>query len=367
VKRSAVFLFGLGVVVCVGLADTPAQTPAPASTIKPAHFKHSDHAGYGVDTTDAAKCKSCHTIDAKGNVLAPAAQGHAPCLQAGCHADTFLMISEKNQAKAQKDKAFAEQFTKASAFCLACHEQVPWAWKKPTTRVLQGWLNQREHHIEMAKSSLSNMDHWAHTQAKKKDGTQVGCRDCHAVGADFKLLKGSPGHTQCAECHSPTSGVAFGMSECGRCHKEGSRDEFLRKVLAERGKELKDKDVASRPDADVRACDSAGEDAYKKKGRKVPCFRHETKEHREDAKGGGVQCKQCHWIVVDKARWGDKRSYSSLADLHLNKIIGDKPNDSRSMQHEACAGCHPHTSQVKLRGGNCQYCHVERTVPEPYW
>ena len=79
-----------------------------------------------------------------------------------------------------------------------------------------------------------------------------------------------------------------------------------------------------------------------------------------------MQCGKCHYIVTNKSAWAG-RTYSSVGDLHLNKIIGDKPNDTRSMQHGACAGCHPHDTQVKLRGGNCQYCHAERTVQEPYW
>jgi hypothetical protein len=363
---------GLGAVVAIfgaSVGNLAAQAPDP-KVPGATHFTHKDHQGYGVDTQDPKKCGACHSIDAKGTILAPAALGHAPCLTSGCHADTFLKVSKKNSES--KDPKIAAEYQKAAGMCLGCHEQVPWPWKKPTMRVLSGWLNQREHHVEMARSAKSSMDHFAHaTTAKKKGGEVVGCRDCHAVGADFKLIKGAPGHTQCAQCHNATDSIAFTMGECGRCHQEGSRTEFLRKVFADRDIKMDPKfDVETRPGSDVRACDSGGEDAYKKKKGKAPCFKHETEGHRTQ-KGQDVQCKACHFIVIDKNGWTKGRTFNSVADLHVNKIIGNAFNDTNDMQHAACSGaksCHKHEAQVDINssGAACTYCHAARTKSEPF-
>jgi hypothetical protein len=371
------------VVFGVGLADTP-----KVETIEPSHFSHGDHMNYKtaagkiVDTKDPKNCGTCHSTDAKGMIKAPAAQGHAPCLQSKCHGDdpltadapSFFAISEKNSKS--KDPKMVAAFQKASAFCLGCHEQVPWPWKKPSTRVLDGWVNQREHHIEMAKSATSTMDHWAHTQLKKKSGEAVGCRDCHAVDKDFKMLKGSPGHAQCSQCHNATDAVAFPMGECGKCHKSGSRNEWLIEVAnaAYEKKKIKKSvlDAPTRIRADVFACGSQGEATLAKKGKKARhCFKHETKEHRTDNKGKDVQCRTCHWIVTDQKSWTSDTRYSNLADLHVNKLIGDPTTSDMNRQHAACAGCHPHKAQVELATAACEYCHAIRTTDpakqEPYW
>jgi hypothetical protein len=85
-----------------------------------------------------------------------------------------------------------------------------------------------------------------------------------------------------------------------------------------------------------------------------------------------VQCKQCHWIIIDKSKWGkDPKtgkpfSFSTTGQLHLNKIIGDS-RTGKSEQHKACAGCHPHKAQVELESANCQFCHAERTTDKEYW
>jgi hypothetical protein len=347
-------------------ADSAAPTPPPV----PTHFSHKDHATYGADTTDAKKCGSCHTIDAKGAVQAPASLGHAPCLTSGCHADSFLRITKKNSES--KDPRVLADFAKASAFCLGCHEQVPWAWRKPTMRVLQGWLNQREHHIEMAKSATSNMDHFAHAVlARNKAGQRAACRDCHVVGNDFALVKGTPGHAQCLSCHNPTDNVAFPLAECGRCHVSGSKEEWLRKVVEANGVKLNPKfDVLKRPGTDVYSCGSQAEDLYKKQGKKSKfCFRHETEGHRT-AKGADVQCEQCHFVITKKNEWGG-RAYNSIADLHLNKVIGNPNGNVRDPQHEACSGstsCHKHQAQVDLNsaGSDCSHCHAKRTKEEPF-
>lgn len=365
-------------VVGVVVADTP--TP----TVEPAHFSHASHAsfktarGATLDTLDPKSCNNCHSLDAKGGVKAPAAQGHAPCLQSKCHGDdpltseapSFFAISEKNSKN--KDPKMVAAFTRASAFCLGCHEQVPWPWQRPTARLLDGWVNQREHHIEMARTATSTMDHYAHTQQKKKSGEQVGCRDCHAVGADFKLVKGAPGHAQCVNCHNTTDGMAFAMTDCGKCHKSGSRSEWLVEIAENaytaKGIKKSVKDAPARMKADVFSCGSQGEAQLAKKGKKAHrCFKHETPEHREKKGGTEVQCQQCHWMVSDKRGWVRGASFSNLAELHTNKIIGDPTTSDLNKQHAACGGCHPHKAQIELATAQCEFCHAVRTSQEPYW
>ncbi len=355
-------LIGLAVAGAV-LADTPAGEPVMDGV----HFLHGNHKAplskIGIDVENPDHCQKCHSLNDKGQVMAPAAQGHTPCLQSGCHGSDFMLISAKTkQAKPQ-------EFLKASAFCLGCHPTVPWAWKKPATLVISAWHNQREHHVEMP--------HYVHTQMTKKDGTKIGCRDCHMVNEKFELAVGTPGHAQCAQsgCHTPTDYPEHTMNKCGACHASGSRDNFLRAALRSHPEIKIDpkKDIdGSRPGSDVRVCSSQGEDQYKKKtGRKVPCFRHETPGHRMTNDKKDVQCVTCHFIVTQKAGWTKSRSFENVVDLHLNKIIGNAFNDSHDMQHEACSGansCHRHEQAVRINSpdSNCTLCHATRTKNEPF-
>ena len=334
-----------------------AQTPTPAPTIEARHFSHAEHKKRGVDTDTAEKCQACHSISAKGEVLAPAAQGHAPCLAAGCHATEFLVVGEKSR------KAKPAEFTKASGFCLGCHATVPWPWKKAPTQTLHAWRNQREHHVEMP--------HFAHTQMKK-DGKQVVCRNCHVVNDKFALQVGTPGHAQCAGCHNAKDYPEFTMVKCGLCHEKQPRAEWLKGVLDARGVKIDARKgiEGSRPGSDVRACDSAGKEAFdQKKRRRTPCFLHETPGHRTGADTVGVQCAQCHFALSDKKKWGG-REFNHIADLHVYKIIGNATGDDD--QHSACSGgtaCHRHKDEVNLNSAssNCTLCHANATAKnEPF-
>ena len=307
-----------------------AAPPAPAAPpVEPKHFSHADHRTRGVDVE---KCASCHSIDAKGQVLAPAAQGHAPCLEAKCHATDFLAVGD------QARKASSAQFVKSSAFCLGCHQTVPWPWKKPTTRVLQSYQNAREHHVEM--------NHYEHTQRTKA----TGCRGCHVVDDKaFGLVAGTPGHAQCSTCHNAKDYPDFTMKACGNCHQRESRADYLRRLGIDE----------NRAKTDVRACDSEGHAQVQgRQGRKVPCFKHERVEHRT-LNGGPVQCVSCHFIVGDKPKWG-KRRYQSLADLQVNPIIWN----AKDQQHESCgrvAACHKRDVDP-VSGARCNLCHAEKDV-----
>lgn len=208
----------LAVSLFVGVFGVGADTPDDACgkwdpSGGPVHFNHKCHhnrtTGAKVDTEDAGKCKDCHTVTDKGKVLAPAQQGHAPCLASGCHAKEFLG-APLNEAQAKTIPA------RTKSFCAGCHPQTPWPWKKPAVTISATWHNQRDHHIEMSRSPV---DHYGHTQMKKKDGKQIGCRDCHVVDEEgakptFALVKGAPGHAQCLACHS-NEGPAPSLSECG--------------------------------------------------------------------------------------------------------------------------------------------------------
>lgn len=382
-KRALPLLVVTGLAIA-GVLAVSAQPAPDKPAIEAVHFSHANHAMYEkadgkpIDTKDPKQCGQCHAIDSKGKLLAPAAQGHYPCLQSKCHGDmpsdkgppSFFAVSEK-YSKAPKDSAMQKEFERAAAMCLGCHEQVPWAWKKPTTKTLALWEEPSEFHIEMAKTSPKSMDHFDHTQMKL-NGQQVGCRNCHAVDKDQKLVKGAPGHSQCVQCHTGAgANQPFGMGQCGNCHKEGSREQWIRGIveasLAKKNKTLSEKDVIARPNSDVYSCGSQNEAQYAKKGKKAKhCFKHETKEHRTDAKGEEVQCKKCHWMVADKRAW-TKAAFSNLADLHINKIIGDPTTSDVNRQHAACGGCHPHNKQIELATAECNFCHAVRTTQEPYW
>jgi hypothetical protein len=311
----------------VALAQPAAEKSGPA--VQPKHFSHADHKTRGIDVD---RCASCHSTDARGQVLAPAAQGHAPCLEAKCHAADFLAVGEKAR------KSQPAQFARSSAFCLGCHETVPWPWKKPTTRVLKSYEGSREHHVEM--------NHHEHTLRAKAD-----CRGCHVVDdKTFVLPAGTPGHAQCGTCHNAqTAPPVFVMKECGACHRRESRAEYRRRLEI----------TQNRPKTDVRSCGSEGHAQLEKRlGRKVPCFKHERAEHRMLG-ANKVQCVSCHFIVGDKSQWG-RRRYVSLSDLQVNPIIWNK----KDQQHESCgrvAACHKRDVDP-VAGAKCNLCHAEMSV-----
>lgn len=349
------------VVFGIVVADTAEEAACgkwdPAG--KPTHFNHKCHHnrknGAKVDTEDPAKCKDCHAITGEGKVLAPAQLGHAPCLQAKCHSTEFLGAP----LNAEMEKKTPPR---TKSFCAGCHPTTPWAWKKPAVSINMTWNNQRDHHLEMGKPE-GGMDHFKHTQLKKKDGKQIGCRDCHVVNDDgpnptWAFSTGTPGHTQCLQCHS-NDGQAFPLTECGQCHKDGSRRDWLISL----GVKVGEKDVVTRPGSRVRSCGSEGHTRYIQKdlkpGKGVPCFKHETQQHRTKKDGSDVQCSQCHYLVTDKSRWGG-RQYNTLADLHKASIIHANPTDPMEKHHQSCSarGCHAGQTE-NGPAKRCEKCHVE--------
>lgn len=305
----------------------PAATPSAATAT---HFSHAWHAAHVGDNVAVSRCETCHRVDAAGVVAAPAAQGHAPCLSAGCHASYFLATSA---ATKQADPA---RYAKATAFCLGCHDSntgappAPWQ-KPPTSAALRSFQYEREYHVEM-----NHEDH----------GHRAGCRTCHVVDpASFALVASAPGHAQCVTCHNPQKFPQFTMASCGLCHDKPARAEYF---------------AGSRPKVDVRACGGEGHTALEAKLRRsVPCFRHEREEHRT-LNGAAVQCAACHYIVADKAAWG-KRRYQTLHDLHVHPII----DNTGDREHRSCgqsAACHKVDVDAGRAGANCALCHAEKSA-----
>ena len=309
-------------------------TPAPTPSVAPKHFNHAQHKERGVDVT---KCETCHRIDTKGNILAPAAQGHAPCLQAKCHASDFIAVGTS-----EKTRKSGPAFDKAAAFCTGCHAQVPWPWKKATTRVLPSFKAAREYHVEL--------NHFEHAKRAEKDAQS--CRGCHVVDAkSFALVTGTPGHAQCVTCHNAKDYPEFTMAQCGLCHQTPAREVYFAQQLAARG-------LAKKPPRTtrVRACGGEAHDRLKAKNPNTPCFEHERVEHRTDAANQPVQCAKCHYLVADKSQ-GDK--YQSLVDLRVRPII----DNNKDRQHASCgrSGCH-HFKQVQSDSCAESYCHADMSV-----
>jgi len=322
--------------ISVGLSAAAPNDLPPAK-----RFNHADHASKGVAVD---KCNDCHSIDGKGQVLVPAAQGHSPCLEAKCHASSFLAVGEKQK------KADPVAFTKAAAFCLGCHDSVPWPWKKQEMKPLQSFTYELEYHVEM--------NHYEHTQKKipSQGAKAIDCRSCHVVNPkSFELVTGTPGHAQCALCHNAKDFPEFTMGLCGNCHSKPARSDYFQ---------------GSRPKSDVRACASEGmkllKEKFAKEGRtkakgEAPCFRHERVEHRflDKASSQPLECSNCHTMIDDKKKWHTGQRYQSLKDLHTAVIIN---NNGSEDQHKACgktSACHKADVDT-VNGGHCNLCHAEK-------
>jgi hypothetical protein len=337
VKRVAVIVFLAPFVVFA--------QPVPAPAVVAKHFDHKAHAGRGVDTT---KCETCHRIDAKGAILAPAAQGHAPCLQAQCHATDFISVGAS-----EKTRKPGPAFDKAAAFCAGCHAAVPWPWKKSPTRILPSFKAAREYHVEM--------NHLSHAQrAMKSDPPPQGhaamsCRGCHSVdNKSFALVIGAPGHDQCVQCHNAKDFPDFTMAQCGLCHQAPSRESYFKEQLAQRNITKR----AARPATRVRACGGEAHEKLAAKNPKTPCFKHERIEHRTEsgkADGSPLQCAKCHYVVADSKLGKD---YQSLVDLRVRPII----DNNKDRQHASCGRSGCHNKEVAADSCAESFCHADMSV-----
>jgi hypothetical protein len=323
----------LVVIGTVGARIVRAQTPPPTGP-EAKHFHHGEHHKRGVDTS---KCETCHRSDSKGQILAPAAQGHAPCLQARCHATDFIAVGTS-----EKTRKPGPAFDKASAFCRGCHAQVPYPWQPATTRIVPSFHGAREYHVEL--------NHFAHaTRASEQGG--AGCRGCHVVDAKtFALVTGTPGHAQCVTCHNAKDYPEFTMGQCALCHQAPARATYFEQELARRNITK----LAARPATRVRACGGEVHTRLAAKHPDVSCFKHERVEHRTEG-SAPVQCAKCHYLIADK-RLG--AGYKSLVDLRVRPII----DNDKDRQHASCGrvGCH----QKQVQAASCaeSYCHADMSV-----
>jgi hypothetical protein len=315
VLASVVALVGVAAVIYAGSGAQAAGTPTAAAAVVAKHF---DHQAHGKQKVDVSRCTSCHSIDDKGLVAAPAALGHAPCLSAGCHASDFLASGATTK---KKDLA---RYQKAVAFCAGCHAtpngDAPNAWQR--AKADNAFSGTGEYHVEM--------NHLAHT-------ARTPCRECHAVDAvNFQLLDTAPGHRQCIGCHNGKPVPA--MTECGMCHKSPAKTAYF---------------TAARPGNDVRSCGAKGV----AKGQS--CFAHEHKGHRFKDDNSELQCGSCHFMLADKSAWNGYK-YTTLRDVKASPIIENK----KDRAHDACGSCHHHAADVKDGSGRarCGHCHTDRVL-----
>lgn len=313
---------GVAFAVAAGGAATTTtpKTPAATGPVVAKRFVHADHAKHKVDV---AVCTTCHAIDTKGLVAPPASLGHAPCLDAGCHASDFLASGAKTK------KADPAKYRAAVAFCLGCHSSptgdAPVAWQ--AAKADAAFSGPGDYHVEM-----NHLDHTARTP----------CRECHAVDAKtFVLQSNAPGHSQCIGCHDGKPVPA--MTNCGTCHKAPPRAAYF---------------TEKRVGSDVRSCDPTAS-SQGKPGKQGSCFAHEHKGHRFRDDGAELQCGSCHFMVADKNAWNG-HVYTSLRDMKAAPII----ENQKDRAHKACGGCHHHEGDVKDGSGRarCGHCHSERVL-----
>lgn len=316
--RGAALVVAIVVVASVAARGDAAKKPDAL------HFSHKTHAG----RLDTHRCEMCHSVDDAGAVKPPAALGHAPCMQAQCHASWFLATSEARK------KTNPQLHARAAQFCAGCHESPdgapPKTWTKPSTAaVMASFQAEREYHIEMP--------HFTHT----KNGP---CRDCHVVDDKFRLVANAPGHAQCVQCHNAKALPDHPMTKCMRCHNDGGRAETYGSL--------------SRPKNDVRACGSEGqaqiqEELAKQRKKSDACYTHDRKEHRvHKTDGSAVQCGECHVLVT-------KNEYQDLKDLHSKPII----DPAEGVEHKACGqkGCHEDEVNNPMKN-KCAMCHARKST-----
>ncbi|MBX3162650.1 MAG: hypothetical protein KF773_42205 [Deltaproteobacteria bacterium] len=342
--------------VAIGFGMSGAQ-PDPTAAGAGVRFDHAKHETDVKKLKKDLKCEGCHGLDKAGKIIAPASQGHHPCIESGCHSDLFLAAGKAAEAKP------VEFRKRQTAVCTVCHTGVPAPWQKAKTKVLRAFESQIDHHVEMP--------HYSHTQMnlpKDQGGKQVECRTCHVVnakgtdsriGREYGLAYNAPGHAECVLCHNPQANKDHTMSQCGSCHKNGSRADYY---------------GPPRPGTKVRACDSEGLEILKKSiangevvlrhpgtGIKANCFKHETKAHRwKDHKEADpkqpVQCNACHAIVEQKNAKGEPL-FETLRDMKGKSLI----DHDEAKQHARCgaAGCHANQVGNGAMDPKCGYCHPE--------
>jgi hypothetical protein len=321
---------GAAILVVGGLAI--AERSAEKTDIKPKKFSHAGHAPATV-TDD--NCATCHGDSATGELSPPGKVGHQPCLASGCHVDAFLESGERTR------KADEAAWKKAVAFCLGCHTTPPQNFQKAQADAVYRLHPSPEYHVEF--------DHFEHTKRSQ-------CRDCHEVHP----VLSQPAHPQCSNCHGDE---AHAMTECASCHQTPGKREYFDVQRGER-------------EFRVRQCNSPGHireaQRLKKTLEEVPCFRHETEQHRfwstdprrrdRWEKGEPLQCGHCHFMLEDQKTWaGLKHSYRTIKEIKGAPLM----DNDRDRAHNRCgdqAACHQREADGSFGTSHCTKCHEDKVV-----
>lgn len=283
----------------------------------------------------ADNCESCHPTDKVGVITPPGKRGHQPCMSAGCHVTEFLRVGETTRRERP------ECYEKAAAFCKGCHTDTPENFQKaPAAQVFKN---------HPAPNFHVELPHFDHLDNEIKGHGKVGCRDCHVVDPTTNALKlETPGHAECARCHGVT---AAPMKTCDHCHKMPGKTVYLDKA---------------RPQNEVRSCGSPRHLREAKRRRKpvdqVPCFKHETKEHRFAEDGKALQCNACHYMFENRKLWG-KYKYDNLKNIAAAPVMDNR----RDRAHKTCgdsSACHKR--DVNGSRGRCRLCHSQQLIYDEF-
>jgi hypothetical protein len=322
---------GAAILIVAGIAIADHPTKAPG-VVEPVKFSHASHAALPEKVVRDDNCASCHGDSPKGELVPPGKVGHQPCL--GCHIDAFMATGARTR---KSDEA---AWNKATAFCMGCHTAAPQRHEKAKADAVYRLHPKPEYHVEF--------DHFDHV------GLASGCRDCHEVHP----VLSRPGHAQCASCHGSQ---AHAMSACASCHREPGKREYF--------------DVERAPrEFRVRHCNSPEHIRQAQKLRKtleeVPCFRHETDQHRflntdprrrdRWERGEPLQCGHCHFMLEDQKTWKALgHSYRTIKDIKAAPVM----DNDRDRAHQRCgdqAACH--RRDIDLGAGQCTKCHDQTIV-----
>lgn len=282
-----------------------AETSGADEDVAPRKFNHQAHVSRGVKIGEA--CNDCHEPDPTGALVPVGKAGHKPCMEAGCHVTDFLSINKKQGKK----------YKKAVAFCLGCHETAPTNYTKAKATEEFKHNDDPGYHVEL--------DHAEHIERAR-------CTECHVVDERTYVALYTPGHDQCAKCHSD-GGETPRMGLCSGCHEDPGRKQYF--------------DSGKRKELDLKSCDSVWRDDMTAEEREAtPCFRHERKEHRFLADGSKLQCDSCHYMVSK-----DAKKYATIKMIKSQPII----NGSSMDRYCGVKGCHPDVDSTAP--GKCERCH----------
>lgn len=330
-------VLALGLRPAGAIKAAPPPKPAIPTVAKFDHKLHAESPKLKKPVVTESSCQSCHPTDKKGTLTKPGKTGHQPCLDSGCHVADFLSVGP---ATKKKDP---DRYKKAAAFCAGCHGdrggKAPSRYEKPPTDNIFANNPSPNYHVEMA--------HFEHISKKRKDGSTVGCRDCHVVDTASNALQlDTPGHAQCAQCHGVTTTP---MSECADCHDMPGPKVYFAK---------------QRKGSEVRSCGSEGHVAEARRRHKpleeVSCFKHETKRHRFQEDGSPLECGACHFMFTAKKFW-TRHKYDNLKDIAAAPVMEDQKDEAHKMCGRSSA-CHKREVRMSGSGAKCQLCHSRKTV-----